>query len=69
MSGARFFSKTNPPGKTNIGMTIARVFPRKTEASPTDALAFFDIQSLLDCKINVINPTPQHSFENLQEGA
>ena len=29
-------------------MKIARVFPRKTKASPTDSLSFFDVPGMFD---------------------
>lgn len=36
-------------------MKIARVFPRKTNASPTDELAFFDRPGLFDYEINEVH--------------
>jgi hypothetical protein len=36
-------------------MNVARVFPRKTKASPTDALAFFDVPGLFDRDIDEVH--------------
>ena len=36
-------------------MNVARVFPRKTKARPTDALAFFDVPGLFDQGIDEVH--------------
>ena len=36
-------------------MKIARVFSRRTKASPTDDLAFFDVPGLFPPKVNEVH--------------
>lgn len=47
-----------------MGERIARVFPRKTAASPDDALAFFDVPPLLDPpKIDAVHISVAFSWD------